>query len=392
MPIASRPAHLYTLDALRGVAALAVVLFHWPIWYHGANGLPDGFDPAQMPGYGALFFFYRAGGAGVELFFSLSGFIFFWLYREAVQQRAVSAWHFGVLRFSRLYPLHLATLLFVAGAQLAYTAVAGYPFVFKANDWDTLWRQLLIAPAWVPDRLYGFNAPVWTLIVEAFLYAVFFAAARWVRLNAAATVLMIMAAARISTYSTDLGNGVAAFFVGGGVCLLHEQLLAQGARVAAIAEAALKIAVLSLWPFTVFFVWSDYALADTDLAFLRGGRYTLFVLFPATILYLALAETRRGHGMRGLRWLGDISYSSYLLHFPLMLGCALALRLAGAPLPSVFGSLWGVIGFMGALVALSLASHHWFERPVQRWLRSRLLRGGQGRAPLDRSPQTAPLL
>jgi peptidoglycan/LPS O-acetylase OafA/YrhL len=379
MSVARGPSHYYSLDALRGVAALAVVLFHWPIWYHGATGLPDGFDVAQLPGYPVLFFFYRAGGAGVELFFVLSGIIFFWLYREAVYKREISAWRFGVLRFSRLYPLHLATLLFVAGAQAAYVVVAGYPFVFAGNDWNAFWRQLLVAPTWLPSRLSAFNAPVWTLMVEAFLYAFFFAVARRVRLNAAATLLAALASASISAYSPALGDGVLAFFVGGLVCLLLEQLQSMDARVPALIESALKIALVALWPFTAFFVWNDYSLADTDLAWLRGGRYTLFVLFPATILYLALAEARGWRFVRRLRWLGDISYSSYLLHFPLMLLCALVLAIARVPMTGVFGSWVGVVGFFALLVPISLASHRCFERPVQRWLRACLIRPAVGR-------------
>ena len=52
-----------------------------------------------------------------------------------------------------------------------------------------------------------------------------------------------------------------------------------------------------------------------------------FVLCPLTVLALALHEARAGGALRALAFLGDISYSTYLIHFPMQLALALlALR------------------------------------------------------------------
>jgi peptidoglycan/LPS O-acetylase OafA/YrhL len=363
----------YSLDVLRGFAALSVVVFHWFFWYLTPILKPRGFDESVMPLYPVLFLFYEAGGHAVDLFFCISGFIFYWLYRDAVHAGAVSAWRFGVLRFSRLYPLHLATLLLVALGQLIYNQLTGHAFVFAVNDWEGFWKHVAIVPLWEPERTYSFNGPIWTLVVEAFLYTVFFLAARWARLNAAVTFLLIFCSSNVSRYSPDLGFGMAAFFAGGMTFLVYERV-----KSSEHVERALRILLCALWPFTVFCISQRLMIKDTEFWWL-GAPYGIFFLFPCTILYLALLETRReGLGQR-IAWVGDLSYSSYLLHFPLMLAFAVCLKAFGVPL-TVFHSAWALIGFLALLVPLSLASNRYFERPVQRWLRDRVLRHDAPRA------------
>ena len=46
----------------------------------------------------------------------------------------MSAWKFGVLRFSRLYPLHFVTLLFVAAGQWFYKSMMGSFFGDLLNN------------------------------------------------------------------------------------------------------------------------------------------------------------------------------------------------------------------------------------------------------------------
>lgn len=73
----------------------------------------------HQPFYALLKPFSEYGWYGVQAFWSISGFIFFWRYRDSVALGQVGGWRFFVLRFSRLYPLHLATLLPAAFLQAA---------------------------------------------------------------------------------------------------------------------------------------------------------------------------------------------------------------------------------------------------------------------------------
>ena len=70
----------------------------------------------------------------------------------------------------------------------------------------------------------------------------------------------------------------------------------------------------------------------------------------------------------GLAWLGDISYSTYLLHFPLQIAFVLVVDAAGLSRGVFYSSSVFVIYFV-TLILLGLGSFHWLERPLQRQLR-----------------------
>jgi peptidoglycan/LPS O-acetylase OafA/YrhL len=72
----------------------------------------------RLPLYGLLQPFYEAGEYWVWLFWCISGYIFFWKYRDAIHDRSTGGWIFFLLRLSRLYLLHLVTLALVALARI----------------------------------------------------------------------------------------------------------------------------------------------------------------------------------------------------------------------------------------------------------------------------------
>jgi hypothetical protein len=96
------------------------------------------------------------------------------------------------------------------------------------------------------------------------------------------------------------------------------------------------------------------------------------VLFPLTILTLAACEAFRGTLGKRFAFLGNISYSIYLWHFPLQLAVVIGLLAASIPL-GVLYSPWVLLGFFSFLIPLAGCSYYYFERPVQELLRKRLL-------------------
>ena len=97
---------------------------------------------------------YTKGWLAVDLFFSLSGFIFYWLYARRVAEIEISATKFMQLRFSRLYPLHLATLLIVVFLQMVSMNSRGSYFVYSNNDIYHFVLNLLFASSWGFERLF----------------------------------------------------------------------------------------------------------------------------------------------------------------------------------------------------------------------------------------------
>lgn len=383
------PKHLQSLDALRGLAALSVVCCHY--WQHFLAGdAVDGrFDIQRLPFSGLLSFFYSNGWRAVDLFFCLSGFIFFWLYSDKIGNRQVSLREFFILRFSRLYPLHLFTLLFVAGAQQVVLSRLGHYFVYPNNDIYHFASQLAFASCWGGQAGLSFNGPVWSVSVEVLLYAGFFVVCLLGYFRPWHLVFYVCAGYVLAVKGhSPVGQGMLSFFMGGLAFQFFKQLLNRNSS-RAILIGLLLATVLLWWAIP----WSERheSLHDLYEKSAWAGRLSLrgkdviggllhdttslfyrLLLFPLTIITLAFWETNGGTLGRRFAFLGNISYSSYLLHFPLQLVFVLMTSIFAAK-AAVFYSPWLFLTFFAILIALSWSSYHFVERPCQSLIRNRLL-------------------
>ena len=186
---------LYSLDTLRGVAALSIVIWHWQHFFAVSGVWQAGWQRSDQPFFLALKPLYEAGWAAVDLFFALSGFIFFWLYAPAIREGAIGPGKFTWLRFSRLYPLHAATLIAVAIMQYFFQRATGHFFIYQINDLQHFLSGLLMAQQWLPLSIdQTFNGPAWSVSIEVLLYAIFFGLCR-VGLRAGWMSLLVSAVA-----------------------------------------------------------------------------------------------------------------------------------------------------------------------------------------------------
>ncbi|MBX7057210.1 MAG: acyltransferase [Leptospirales bacterium] len=382
-PANSIPARFYSLDALRGVAALSVAVYHWQHFIPPLG--PDSqLQIDRLPFYDFLFLFFHHGFLAVDLFFMISGFVFFWLYSQKIASGALSAYSFAVLRFSRLYPLHLLTLLLTAGLQSVAVLLTGASLIYSYNDWYHFVLHLFFASHWGLQKGFSFNAPVWSVSIEILLYVFFYLFARLygaAKLRRGLATLLAFALLILSARYIEaaLFRGLLAFLIGG-LCFLF-YLRARNWR-RALPSLVLGGLCIALWILVILEmrldltgVWGRWqAYSEQQLLALRAlcGLLPVLCIFPLTILGLALIEARRGALGKRLRFLGDISYSSYLLHFPLQLGFLLLWR-ALAISENAFSSPFFFAAFFAVLLTLSLASYHAFERPLQSLLRARLI-------------------
>jgi peptidoglycan/LPS O-acetylase OafA/YrhL len=362
------PKRFYSLDVLRGVAALSVVLSHWGFFFLPVNkqGVASSLD--VQPWFEVLYFFYIKGHAAVQLFFCLSGFIFFWLYSKCIADKAISLRSFAVLRLSRLYPLHFVTLLFVAVGQNIYTERAGGPFAFPFNDAYHFLLNILFASSWGMEKGLSFNGPIWSVSIEILLYAIFFVFCSFFKRNIAALVFAVILGYFARKVNPLIGNGVMFFFVGGLVLIIVEKITLVGDpwKVSTWLPWVTSI----VWLLAVSTTYSNLVATFIDIAWQNHKilNHVTLVLFPMTIMSLVLLETKRGTLGKRLSLIGDISYSSYLLHFPLIFTTVLVTAGLGIE-QELFNSPWFMILFFLVLVLLSLASHRFFEVPMQRYLR-----------------------
>ena len=364
------PRRFYSLDVLRGVAALSVVLWHWQHFFIPLNPLGVTFSADKQPLFEFLFVFYKFGFYAVQLFFCLSGFIFFWLYSKRIAEKTISLRTFSILRLSRLYPLHFATLIFVAIGQLVYTNITNSHFVYSLNDTYHFLLNLLFASSWGLEKGYSFNAPIWSVSVEVLMYGIFFLFCRIFNRNIIAVLCAIVIGHFfVSKLNGSIANGFECFFLGGFVFIAYEKIIT--ARDKWKLSIWLPYLTFVAWLVTIVVISSNNDFIHRELPWIVQkivSVWPIFILFPMTIMSLVLLETKRGFLGKRLSFIGDISYSSYLLHFPLQLVVAIVTaKLAISQ--TLFYSPWFMIIFYFVLVLTSLASHHYFEIPMQRILR-----------------------
>lgn len=379
------PQHFYSLDVLRGVAALVVVLWHWQIFFFSGTQ-SNSVMLENLPLSASFSLFYTNGWLAVDLFFSLSGFVFYWLYSHGVVEGKISPWEFVVLRFSRLYPLHLATLFIVSAGQFWFLSTTGEFYAHPFNDGKHFLLNLMFASGWGFEQGHSFNAPIWSVSIEVLLYAMFFASCRllpirFMTLFAFASIGFLV----ISRYAGSIGRGMGCFFIGGCIFLIYQQIVTSGkwnvrrcskwvscltitAWIPTILDAKLDLNIFSLsLHSTPFIIWRSNPYFSW-IAQEVVSHWPTLIVFPLTILSLTLLETTRGTLGKRCSFLGNISYSSYLLHFPLQLvTVALVTQLNISR--STFYSPWFMILFFGCLLLVSLFSYHYFEVPIQRFIR-----------------------
>ena len=138
-----------SLQALRAIAAILVMLFHM------GEFLPD------LLGIEFAGNWFRHGEAGVDIFFVLSGFI---IYYSVMRRPEMTRTDFFIARFIRLYPIYwivIAALVFAEVLSLS----GGNP---QRLDPSVILRSLLLMPS--PDYVLGI---AWTLVIEVLFYLMF---------------------------------------------------------------------------------------------------------------------------------------------------------------------------------------------------------------------------
>ena len=380
------PRRFYSLDLIRGLAALSVIFWHWQhFFYAGSTFVP--YEMEAQPFYSTFFFLYHTGWLAVDFFFALSGFIFFWLYAEQIATGSVGAWKFFALRFSRLYPLHLITLVLVALLQYRFFSTHGDYFVVPFNDAYHFVLNLFMASSWGFEQGPSFNGPVWSVSVEVLMYGLFFALCAVFRLRLTAIVAMVALGLVLFAVLPILGRGVFSFFLGGLVFRLYRHLVTQGLvrntlRLVLPVTALLWLATIAEVRFDWFWPAAENLLAAVLPAKLQSlipalshaamRFFPIALLFPLTILTLALAETQRGYLGRRLAMIGNLTYSSYLLHFPLQIAVfAVATDLGLGQ--AFFYTPLALLLFFVLLIGLSMLSYRYVELPCQAFLRVRML-------------------
>jgi peptidoglycan/LPS O-acetylase OafA/YrhL len=293
-------ARFEALDALRGICALLVVLFHIPI-YHALKGA-DSFVNLQFC---------------VDMFFALSGFVLChaWGHRLNTYEEGL---RFAWMRFARLWPLHVIMLgLFVAieVSKLVFMRADGslaldsQPFGPGHSPWELV-TNILFLQSFNLHAGLTWNGPAWSAAVEFYVSLLFAAvvvlfprfrreiflglclAAGWQLFERSPNSLLV---------SSDWGmlRAILGFFAG---CLAYDMRVHSRGRLETpnMLEA-----------------WSVLLLIAFVLTTPQGGLQYVFPLLAVIVIYVFSFDQGRISRLlrsRALSRLGLWSYSIYMVH------------------------------------------------------------------------------
>jgi exopolysaccharide production protein ExoZ len=286
------PRSLNTLQAGRAAACLAVLLFHTNF----TLSLPKYLGREVFPIFGV-------GGAGVQFFFVLSGFVILLVHQKDIDKPSKVA-EFLWKRFRRVYPLLWIVLLLVIPVFLLVPSYG----TGKELGFGSIVPAFLLSPA-PQDYLLK---PMWTLRHEVLFYLIFCVSIWRRQIGFAAGGIWIALSAIVPWFHLDFpwsfffSSNHLLFAFGMLACLAFKS--AQVPRSAAlIATVAGAIAFANVW--------------FADLYRVLPIRDALNVLYglAAALMVLGLAVLERDWGLRvpgTLTFLGEASYSIYLVHFP----------------------------------------------------------------------------
>jgi peptidoglycan/LPS O-acetylase OafA/YrhL len=382
----SKTSYLPGLTPLRGLAALLVVIFHYN------SQLAEVISPVFTPIIEKMYLM-------VDLFFVLSGFVMYHVYghyfRERLTPRRFA--HFMWARFARIYPLHLATLalmVFIAAPSFLTNTVEG--FFAVVYDVTALPSHIAMTQAMGTHHEATWNTPSWSISVEWWTYLMFplivvlfkrtstwsrwlaallvlggyvsimyyfqpnFWAARWEQFNVPSSIPYPMHIIDVITGPAML-RCVCGFVWGMLVYELYEKRLLQKLLAYRFSFSIIWFVLLTAWHFNV--------LPD----------YGAVLLFGGIILATAYSPSASGCLLnnRVFKHIGDISFSLYLIHMPLIFAFAGARRILVSPDP--FKKMLGfdfppVIAWIGLIIllllsaALATLSYRFVEQPCRKFL------------------------
>ncbi|MHC2384351.1 acyltransferase family protein [Bradyrhizobium liaoningense] len=341
-PLIAEVNWLPAIDGLRAVAIIAVLIHH-----ANTAALQD----------------WALGNAGVALFFSISGFLaYFVLWKDDQRLGKINYNYFLLRRILRIWPAYIAviTLAVCLATPEQRAATSQIPlFTFTAN-----WHQAaMMKPA------LSTLGVLWSIAVEEQFYLLapfMYLALRSRQWLAFSTAIIVMSNAGRLIYITYFASSApytglyfitysyADIFLGGA---LAAKWFTEGGTLSktvqcwlSITAAAVIIATLRFWGPIVWAPYSPWTLLPYPLLAVAGPLLLVSVAISSeTFLGAVLAS-------KPLRFIGRLSYSLYLLH---VLIITKLLDLFGM----TFGGFWFYLCFAGLCLPLASALHYGVERP-----------------------------
>lgn len=206
----------------------------------------------------------------------------------------------------------------------------------------------------------SFNGPIWSVSTKIFAYTLFFLYIRYVPANLLTLAhAVILAMGAYMMLDTLLILCAVYFFAGCLVYGLYTQL-----REHSLGPSLLIWVLAPLAAFSALDMQAGTGLPTT---------VRLMIYFGLILLGLALAESgcRLPRPIHRLRAIGDITYSTYLLHTPIQMTFLMAVAYGWVSLEIVLSPVFAAAYFLFVCGA-AYATFHVFELSAKSWVRARM--------------------
>lgn len=362
--------HYVILDGLRGVAAIMVIIFHVFEIFSGGN------HHTQIINHGYL---------AVDFFFLLSGFVIGYAYDDRWGKMTLKG--FFKRRLIRLHPMII--LAMVIGAIAFYASAS--PILFPHINEVPVWKMLvvmLIGFTLIPvtgsfeirgwGEMHPLNGPAWSLFFEYvgnILYALFIRKLPTMIL-AFLVVLASLATIHLAVFGTN-GDMI------GGWSFNPEQLkvgltrllfpFLAGLLLARIAKPG-KINHAFLWcSLLIIAIFSIPRVGDADHNWMNGiyDSVAIIILFPIVVFMGASGNIKSQWGTKISKFLGDISYPVYIIHYPLIY--IYSSWVVDNQVSLGKGMLVGTLVLIIA-VLMAYGSFKLYDEPVRKWLSKKFVK------------------
>lgn len=358
------------IDLLRFLLAVVILIYHFPHFdnIHFSNldgvnlkdllsGQKDEVLLLNLPFKNSLSIVYQYGDFAVRIFWMISGVIFFLVYLDHIKTNALSFSKFIYLRFSRLYPLHILTLVLIAVLQYIYFQKFGDYFIYKNNDTVHFMLNIFMINYWNAQFGYSFNGPFWSVSVEIFVYIVFYFFAKTTNPNIKYT-LWLTAISFAFYYLGILSpfNECLLYFFAG--CFIAENIRGFKRKQIFVLTFILMLFLL------LKYIPSLSGLADTGTV----NSYLLLHVSGCVVgTFIYLFRNSRERRAKSLRIIGNITYAVYMIHIPLQIILILLFYTNGRSfyMNNIFFSSYLLINITAGYLLF-----RYVENPSKKYLRS----------------------
>lgn len=342
----------HTLDGLRGVAALSIVILHTP-HFLGWWNLPSSF-------------------LSVDLFFVLSGFVLSHAYEHRFQS-GLSVFGFLWIRLIRLYPLYiLGTALGIPVALLALKFGGGgltVPWTPKLFV-TSLPLSIMMLPTPTSniagsDAIYPFNPVLWSIFFELFINVIYVYFWRYFKDTRVLLLVICISAALLVGYgiaSGDLDSGFGWSNILGGFVRVFFSFFCGVFIFRMVNKYKVKTSVSFIAPVCILIILMVFSLPKN----VYFEILSILFLFPAIVAISSTVEPRKFLKLT-FSFIGVASYAVYTIHKPLY-QLLLGLMKVVLPFPPEQLAPWIGIAYIPCLLCLCIVVDRTYDAPLRRAL------------------------